>query len=449
MIRHNFHPQRETGASGRAWFAPVLAFFLACGLTAAHAEEAGKIVLAVGETRMAGKLVKEGEGVSVGAELSTGADGYLYLKTVDNGFLILRPGSTATIEAYQIDKANPGQSRFKFTLHKGVARNISGEAVGKARENFRFNTPVAAIGVRGTDFSVYADERETRVAVISGGVIVSGFDARCSPHGAGPCEGGRELFAGTSSVLQVQKGYTMPRILKGDALSPDLVAPRRSDEPGTTTPSTSPAGDGNAAPAEDGGKAESSESSNAEIIALQKPENSTTPDPMKPEHSPIIWGRWQTISEQLPATVEVPPEGKYVQISLGSYILLRDKDSSIQTPSSGGVSFVLQDSLAHVTDPLNKLEAPASLRNGSLSFDFAKAAFSTKADLNALGQTHSLYASGQVATDGIFYNDAKQPESNMIVRGALFKDKQGLSAGYLFQSQLENGWKANGATSWK
>lgn len=44
------------------------------------------------------------------------------------------------------------QSLVRFRLDRGVARAISGAAAEGARERFRLNTPLVAIGVRGTDF---------------------------------------------------------------------------------------------------------------------------------------------------------------------------------------------------------------------------------------------------------------------------------------------------------
>ena len=100
------------------------------GLAAsAWADEAGKVVLSVGEVRVQGQAVKAGHSVQAGDRLSTGADGYVYIKTVDNGFLILRPNSDASIIAYQADSHTPANSRFKFELREGVARSISGPVV--------------------------------------------------------------------------------------------------------------------------------------------------------------------------------------------------------------------------------------------------------------------------------------------------------------------------------
>jgi hypothetical protein len=217
-------------------------FILAVVAGAAYSQEAGQVVQAVGDVRLAGTTAKVGDTVQAGDALSTGGDGYLYIKTVDGGFLILRPRSEARVLAYTIDAAQPGNNRIKFELSQGVARSISGAAVKQARQNFRFNTPIAAIGVRGTDFTVFTDAETTRVAVVSGGVVVSGFGAGCAVQGIGPCEGSakRELFAGQESqVLQVSRGQAVPQLLRGSALLPDVSAPPRADEPAKISASTS------------------------------------------------------------------------------------------------------------------------------------------------------------------------------------------------------------------
>lgn len=417
----------------------LLAFLLASayGLTATAqtAPEAGKIVLSVGETRMAGRAVKVDDIVPVGAELSTGPNGYLYLKTIDNGFLILRPGSVATVEMYEVNHENPDQSRFKFSLRQGIARNISGEAVAKARKNFRFNTPVAAIGVRGTDFSVYADAQETRVIVSSGGVVIAGFDALCSPQGTGPCGGANsaELFADAAKVLLVRKGQGKPQIHQNKELSPDLTAPPRQDEPRGVTPN---------------------EPQGAISDEAKTGQDSNRLEPIK---KAVIWGRWQAISNELPSTVDnstISQEDykKYTQIILGSYILFRNQSSAFHLPTSGTFSFALQNSsLAHVSNPASGDSAEATLSNGALNLNFANASFATRIDLNAQGETHVLHAQGKVTPDGFFSNTAASP-GNMVVRGFLFKDRERIdspgSASYLFRSTLNNGWEANGVANW-
>ena len=175
----------------------ILAASLALAASAASAGEAGKIIFVAGNVQVDGKAATLNGQVNEGELLSTGSDGYLYIRTPDNGLFILRPGSKGRIATYQIDKQNPANTRVKLELLSGVARSQSGEAVKMARQNFRFNTPVAAIGVRGTDFTVFTNQETSRVTVLSGGITVSGFAGSCSPDGTGPCEGSaaRELSA--------------------------------------------------------------------------------------------------------------------------------------------------------------------------------------------------------------------------------------------------------------
>src|ERR1035437_2467161 len=225
----------RTSPLWRSALAAVAAFFLLLG--AAHGDSVGTIVQSIGDARLGGTPAKAGDTVEAASSVSTGSNSYLYIKTVDSGFLILRPSSEARVVAYHVDAAQPANSRFKIELTHGVARSISGAALKNSRENFRFNTPVAAIGVRGTDFTVFTDQQTTRVTVISGGVVASGFGVGCGPEGSGPCEGVAklELYASQAEqVLQVNRGQAMPQILRGTTFSPDVVAPPRADEPAKT-----------------------------------------------------------------------------------------------------------------------------------------------------------------------------------------------------------------------
>jgi hypothetical protein len=425
---------KRTHGNENLWTRGAAGLLLAGWLSLASGADAGKIVLAVGDARMDGQTVKEGVAVKEGAELTTGADGYLYLKTMDNGFLILRPGSAATVDAYRVDHEDPKKSRFKFSLRQGVARNISGEAVGKAKENFRFNTPVAAIGVRGTDFSLYADAEETRLVVFTGGVIVSGYGAACPPGGDGPCEGAgsKEFFAGTPDVLQIQKEENVPRIVKDKELSPDFVTPPRPDEPAVSNTS--------------GRKS----ASLPPLEPSPADQDSADLDPLKQSQlQPVIWGRWQSISDDLPATVDLGEmennKGHYVTISNDYYLIWRNKENAVLTPSSGGLSFTLADSLAHVESASGQVAAQVS--DGRLSFDFDRALFTTELKLNTQGQDHHLYANGSVSSNGLFQSRPLLP-GNMEVQGFLSETPQETSASYLFQSTLAEGVKASGVTLW-
>ncbi len=83
--------------------------------------------------------------------LSTGPNSYLRVKYSDGAFMMLRPNTRFLIEKYvHTEKAE--ENRGFFSLLKGGLRTVSG-LIGKLRKrNFRLTTPVATIGIRGTDF---------------------------------------------------------------------------------------------------------------------------------------------------------------------------------------------------------------------------------------------------------------------------------------------------------
>jgi len=212
----------------------VVSVALLAVTTLALAGEAGRLVFAAGSVHVAGQPASTSHTVMEGDTIVTGANGHAHLKTIDNGYLIVRPGSHARVVAYHVDSQKPANTRIKIELVQGVARSISGQAVQQSKENFRFNTPVAAIGVRGTDFTVYTDQTTSRVIVAAGGVVVSGFIDSCGPTGSGPCQGpnSRELFANqTGQLLQVLLGQPVPQLLRSTNLSPDLTSPPRVNEP--------------------------------------------------------------------------------------------------------------------------------------------------------------------------------------------------------------------------
>lgn len=408
----------------------------------ALAGEAGRISLSVGDVRVAGQRVAQGGAVNEGDELTTGSDGYTYIKTIDSGLLILRPNTHVRIVAYHVDSQQPANTRIKFELLKGVARSVSGRAVKQSRQNFRFNTPVAAIGVRGTDFTVFTDQQTTRVAVISGGIVASGFTGACGPEGSGPCEGpaSRELFAGQSdALLQVIRGQAVPQLLRGNRLSPDTAAPPRQDEP---VGKNANAATGNTAP-------------NVSDISLDAQKGTlqfyaTSAAPVIPPRQ-IVWGRWQPILDQ-PGNVDitkiVDAKGELLVIS-PYFALLRTSGTDWQKPSQGTMGFALARSEAYILNESSGALAPAGLQNAQLQVDFAKSSFATGFDLvSQQNERFKFQAQGVVSSDGrLIGNSQFSSPTNMAVRGALGSANGG-EAAYLFQGRIDDQRLATGAAAW-
>lgn len=419
----------------------IVCLLFAAGV--AHAGEAGHIVLVAGDVWIAGQRAAAGGVVSEGDELVTGRDGYTYVKTIDSGFLILRPNTRARIVAYHVDAQDPANTRIKFDLLSGVARSISGEAVKQARQNFRFNTPVAAIGVRGTDFTVFTNQQTTRIAVISGGIVASGFSAACDPQGDGPCEGSasRELFAGQAGkLLQVNRGQVVPQLLRSDGMAPDIHTPPRSDEP---LPGKAAA---IAQPALAAGSVELDAQKNEMIAAIALPD--IAPAPPAPPMRQIVWGRWQTVLDQ-PANIDIAAisgaQGEIIAIN-SQFTVMRTSGADWQTPMQGAMGFALTQSEAYILNEPSGTLAPAALENGRLQVDFAKASFATAFDLvSQQNERFPFQAQGVVTRDGRLLGDSQFARpTNMAVRGVIGPE----NAAYLFQGRIDNQRLATGVTEW-
>ena len=427
----------------------------------AHAADAGKIIFVAGNATAGEAAAREGGAVQEGQLLSTGADGFIYVKTVDSGLFILRPNTRARIVTYHIDQQNPANTRIKLELLSGVVRSKSGQAVKLARQNFRFNTPVAAIGVRGTDFTVFTDDDTSRVAVISGGVVVSGFTGACRPEGAGPCEGeaSRELSAAhRGRLVQVRRGQAAAQVLESNLMAPDQVSPPRSDEPlarsGDSAPSVGVEVKKNA------GLAPVIE----KVVNQPVPGTGTEPPPPEQQAPPpvtsvplpdpvppvdpivvlpevpivlpqlperaIVWGRWQVVAG-LPPDFNLPQAKEQNDLLAvnGNYALLRSQGpDAFVAPNNGRIGFALKNSEAFVYtnySPTFRIETPAKLTNGALAVDFGDKSFSTSAQLTSGLESFNLRGAGTVGADGRMYGDAANGQTGVMNLEGLLSNREG------------------------
>lgn len=436
----------------------------------AFAGEAGKVIFTAGTAQQSGEQIVQGAAVLEGAILSTGADGFIYVKTSDNGLFILRPNTKARIVAYHIDVKNPANTRIKLELISGIARSRSGDAVKLARQNFRFNTPVAAIGVRGTDFTVYTDDNISRVAVIAGGVVVSGFGGACNAEGIGPCEGSasRELSATQrGQLLQVQRGKNSPQLMQGGSLSPDQMAPPRGDEP-VASVVVAPAVTPSVQPNLDAAKSESlNQAAKNQVAPPSLPVAPPVvvppvvlPTPGLPEVPPvvdnrpnqgIIWGRWQELGGALAPIdlTEARKEGELLAVN-GNYALLRTAGKEYVARETGEIGFGLQNSEAFVyTDSATgRIASPGVVTNGKLNVDFGKMAFRTSFNLLTTDQSFAFGGNGSVAKDGRLYGDAAGERPGVLNVQGLLSNEKGGSAAYIFDGRIDETRTVNGVTYW-
>ncbi|SFD85208.1 FecR family protein [Massilia yuzhufengensis] len=451
----------------------------------AYAAEAGKVIFAAGSAQVADKAGAEGTPVQEGELLTTGKDGFLYVKTIDNGLFILRPNTRARIVAYHVDAKNPANTRIKLELLSGVARSKSGDAVKQARQNFRFNTPVAAIGVRGTDFTVFTDQETSRVAVLTGGVVMSGFEGACRPEGGGPCEGAasRELFATQrGQLLQVKRGISAPQLLQSNGSGPDQVSPPRADEP------VAKASNSTAAPILDARKSDTldklvsqapvqpaqpqpqpqptpptdpitmppitppvSEVPVVDVPVVVPPVETVPPVPQLPERT-IQWGRWVALAGQPVTISSTAPEGADRLLG-GEYAIIRTAGRDYVAPERGSASFVLKDGAATITNAnQGTVVTSAAVTNGLLAVDFGKASFVTSFDVVNGKEVFNMMADGSIAKNGLFANSLidtfTRPQANNMTVNGVLGNEDGGKAAYLYKRILDDNRIINGITIW-
>lgn len=419
----------------------LLTLFVVGAARAADGVDAGVLLMVSGEVSLtrAGQAAAAAEGgkLRVGDILAAGSAGRAYLRFTDAGFVILRPGSTLEIQDYHYDAANPGEARVRFNLRQGVVRTITGAGLDKYKERFRLNTPLAAIGVRGTDFTTYADNDVVRVSVHQGGIVMAPYGAQCVLSALGACagSGAAELFASAAQMLELRKGELRPKLLPAAPNAPDAVSP-----PGEGEPQPGKTGSRSRPSVHEALAVERIDAVNAQAhqAGLSAP-----PAPAIPRIR-LDWGRWAAIAG-LPAEgfnhENLPADKQLVAIN-AAYALVRDK--GFQLPRQGSHSFALQQGEAWLQG--NGGTQRLAVDAGSLDIDFAKRSFNTRLDLSREQKTWEIRGAGDITRDGQLVS-SYIAGSNAAIRGAL--GGQGANeAAYIFQRSLDDKQKILGATHW-
>jgi len=129
-----------------------------------------------------------GQRVESGATIKTAATGRVVLRFDDGQMVSITESSLFVVNDYKFNAHKPEESNFFVTLLKGGMRAVTG-AIGEAnKSNVTIKTPVATMGIRGTDFQLFLDNA-LYINVISGAVSATNdggtavFDAKSQPSG--------------------------------------------------------------------------------------------------------------------------------------------------------------------------------------------------------------------------------------------------------------------------
>lgn len=370
----------------------VAALFLAGTWQAVLAAPVAEVVFVIGDARLddgkaSGVPLAKGAAIEAGQTIVTGRSGHVHLRFIDQAFVSVRPDSVFVIEQYVYDPAQPANNRIKFNLQQGVSRLISGKAAEAAKQNFRLNTPVAAIGVRGTDFQVQTDAGTTRASVQQGAIVVASFGEGCVAQALGPCQGAlaKDLAGSlTGNYLEVQP-KTAP-VLK---MQEGSQRPFGLPQPGEPKVNTGAAGE-----------------------TLQFAEN------LK-EGSILQWGRWSGSA----------PAGYEVLGHLDTMALYRQQ-AALNLPLSGEVKFQPVEINAYARASNGSL-TPATITNPELSINFETGRYATKFTWQSGDQVLALHNNGRITETGRFHGH--KTASNVTISGGL--SANGDEAAYLFLKQ--------------
>jgi hypothetical protein len=388
------------------------------------------------------KALQSGNRLADGTSLQTGPKGHAYIRMTDGGFFILRPNSKAKIVNYIADLSMPSNSKLRLDLESGHVRAISGEAAHRAPDSFRLNTPIAAIGVRGTDFTVSTTTDNTRVTVSEGIVVVDKLGAGCAADTFGPC---------SSSFAQVLRATDMQSLevlrnepaLRREALEDTKNAAASASKTNTASYTNT-----------------SAESVSERLNQASTTRITNTADTVETrgggsagivvdDRQRIFWGRWRAV-DHLTASASVSDGLKNNEgFSDGPlFSLWREAGSMPTLPQSGQWNFQLsgQESYFLVGKPGDWVALPTQIKDAALSIDLVQRAFATKLTMFNENASANLFAKGSVDANGHFLWEL--PGSNMSVRGVL-AGQNGNQAGYIFNTQLAPTIWATGVTAWK
>ena len=412
------------------------------GASAAWSQDAGagRVVFVSGPAHVLGadgqqRPVAVGAPIRQGDQVVTGKDAYVHLRMVDQAFVAVRPESKLAVELYEYDAALPTASRIKLNLTSGNTRTVSGKGGEAAKHNYRFNTPMAAIGLRGTDYTVVSSSDATRVSVARGGVSVTPLGDDCSAGALGPCatNATRDLAAGMAhAYLEVKSGARLPVLVRpendpqgGNGQNPS----NRPDEPR----------------AEGKGESKIADTKDALTqVAADRIASGLTPvtDPAPQAPAQLAWGRWSSYAQGAGSpAVSTLLEGREVMVGNDVFALLRQSTPTVDLPAQGSFDFKMAGSEAYVVNAAGA--AAAQVTGGTFTIDFLRRGFSTALTVKHADGVENLQAAGAVQWQGFLIGDPAR--SNMNVAGAVASG--GKEAAYLFDKSLTTGGLL-GAVRW-
>ena len=424
--------------------------------------------------------VRMGMMVRQADRIVTESNGHVHIRFIDEALVSVRPNSELEILAYVFNVEDPDKSSIKFNLLEGTARAVSGNAAKAARQRFRLNTPIAAIGVRGTDFVVTTTATLMTVLVNEGAVVVAPFSDECAAQGFGPCNTNAvELTADSLQLIEFDSNMALPRLvplvvseesteqLQGaasNAGAPQPIVEARGDEEDKKATSKEVVLESVTSVGVADEVVSDIKNAGGEVVASYatvtdwdaaietfSPAYQTgfTPfaqiDINEAKQRQLVWGRYgdgKGALERITLPHDVAGQGR--EITVGSnfeYYLFRPEPGEKQVARGlGTIGFTLNSAQAFYSNETDIFAVAVS--GGGLTIGFQEGQFSTYLNLNHSSFGDLIFqASGRLYDGGYFHsrNDSQR------IAGAVSLDGQ--EAGYFF-NLLQSQGTINGLTLW-
>lgn len=142
-----------------------------------HAKEAGKVIFVKGQLIAIDdsgkkKTLKRRSGFDEGVTLITGPKSRAQVRFIDKALLSLKPNSSLKVSVYRThDPEKNEPERAVLNLVKGGFRTLTG-SIGKDNVNaYKVETPAASIGIRGTNYEIAQENKDTFVVGVYEGAI--------------------------------------------------------------------------------------------------------------------------------------------------------------------------------------------------------------------------------------------------------------------------------------
>lgn len=153
----------------KRYFLYTFGLFAWLWAASAFAAEVGTVLAVAGEATATGadavpRALAKGGAVLTGDTVRTAADAAVQIRFTDGALVSLRGATVYRVDDYA---HAPGERGF-FSLLKGGLRTLTGLIGRQDRTSYRVATPVATIGVRGTDYALRLCQDDCPPALANG-----------------------------------------------------------------------------------------------------------------------------------------------------------------------------------------------------------------------------------------------------------------------------------------